>query len=140
MAGVGGVIVTRAERGKGHLRPLLEAALERATELGAERAMLFCAERNVGLYERFGFAVIEAPVIAQQPKRAAGDADARDVAAAARGRDVARRPRQPAGTAVLTSSKAAIARSMSSAECAADICVRMRAWPRGTTGNENAIT
>ena len=67
VAGVGGVIVTHTERGKGHLRPLLEAALERAVELGAERAMLFCAERNVALYERFGFAVIEAPVIAQQP-------------------------------------------------------------------------
>jgi GNAT superfamily N-acetyltransferase len=67
VAGVGGVIVTRAERGKGRLRPLLEATLERAADMGAERAMLFCGERNVGLYERFGFAVIEAPVIAQQP-------------------------------------------------------------------------
>jgi predicted GNAT family N-acyltransferase len=67
VAGVGGVIVTRAERGKGRLRPLLEATLERAASMGAERAMLFCAERNVGLYERFGFEVIEAPVIAQQP-------------------------------------------------------------------------
>ncbi len=67
VAGVGGVIVTHTERGKGLLRPLLEAALERAASMGAERAMLFCAERNVALYERFGFAVIEAPVITQQP-------------------------------------------------------------------------
>lgn len=66
VAGVGGVIITRAERGKGLLRPLLDATLERAVSMGAERAMLFCAERNIGLYERFGFAVIEAPVIAQQ--------------------------------------------------------------------------
>jgi GNAT superfamily N-acetyltransferase len=65
VAGVGGVIITRDERGKGHLRPLLDAALARAAEQ-AERAMLFCAERNVGLYERFGFAVIEEPVIALQ--------------------------------------------------------------------------
>jgi GNAT superfamily N-acetyltransferase len=65
VAGVGGVMVTRAERGQGRLRPLLEAALERAAE-HAERAMLFCAERNVGLYERFGFAVIEGPVTVQQ--------------------------------------------------------------------------
>ena len=82
VAGVGGVIVTRSERGKGHLRPLLEAALERAATLGAGRAMLFCAERNVGLYERFGFAVIDgAGRSPQQPSGAAGDADARDVAA-----------------------------------------------------------
>ena len=67
VAGVGGVLVTQAERGRGHLRPLLNAALERAVELGPERAMLFCAERNVALYERFGFAVIEAPVICEQP-------------------------------------------------------------------------
>jgi GNAT superfamily N-acetyltransferase len=67
VAGVGGVIITRAERGKGHLHPLLEATLARAAER-AERAMLFCAERNVPLYERFGFAVIEAPVIAQQAR------------------------------------------------------------------------
>ena len=39
-----------------------------------------------------------------------------------------------------TSPKAAMARSISSVECAADICVRMRACPFGTTGNENPIT
>ena len=104
VAGVGGVIVTHSERGKGLLRPLLEATLERAASMGAERAMLFCAERNVALYERFGFAVIEAPVDHAAAERPAGDADARDVASAARGRDVAGRPRQPAGTAVLTRS------------------------------------
>ena len=30
--------------------------------------------------------------------------------------------------------------SRSSVEWAADIWVRIRAWPRGTTGNENAVT
>lgn len=39
-----------------------------------------------------------------------------------------------------TSTNASTARSMSSIECAADICVRMRAWPFGTTGNEKPIT
>ena len=66
VAGVGGVIVTRAERGKGRLRQTLEPALERAVELGPERALLFCAERNVPVYARFGFEVVEAPVIVQQ--------------------------------------------------------------------------
>ena len=36
--------------------------------------------------------------------------------------------------------KASIARSRSAREWAADIWVRIRAWPRGTTGNENART
>ncbi len=31
-------------------------------------------------------------------------------------------------------------RATSSGECAADICVRMRACPLGTTGNEKPIT
>ena len=38
VAGVGGVIVTHTERGKGHLRPLLEAALERAARARARSA------------------------------------------------------------------------------------------------------
>ena len=134
VAGVGGVIVTQAERGKGRLRQTLEPALERAAELGPERAMLFCAERNVPVYARFGFEVIEAPVIVQQPAGPFVMPMPAMWRPLQRGRDVARGPRQPAGTAVLTSSKAAIARSMSSAECAADICVRIRAWPAGTTG------
>ena len=41
---------------------------------------------------------------------------------------------------VATSVNAAIARSMSSSLCAADICVRIRALPCGTTGKQNAIT
>ena len=36
--------------------------------------------------------------------------------------------------------KAARARSRCSRSWAAEICVRMRAWPRGTTGNEKPIT
>ena len=39
-----------------------------------------------------------------------------------------------------TRTNASIAVSMSASVCAADICVRMRALPWGTTGNENAIT
>ena len=34
---------------------------------------------------------------------------------------------------------AAIARSRCSRVCAADICVRMRAWPCGTTGKKKPI-
>ena len=39
-----------------------------------------------------------------------------------------------------TSMNAATAMSMSASLCAADICVRMRALPCGTTGYENAVT
>lgn len=39
-----------------------------------------------------------------------------------------------------TSVKAAMARSICSGVCAAESCTRMRACPRGTTGNENPIT
>ena len=67
VAGVGGVIVTRAARGRGLARVLIERLLEIAPELGAERAMLFCLPVNVGLYAKFGFRPIEAPVAAHQP-------------------------------------------------------------------------
>ena len=39
-----------------------------------------------------------------------------------------------------TSVKAAIARSTCSGLCAAESWTRIRAWPRGTTGNEKPIT
>jgi hypothetical protein len=67
VVGVGGVIVTRTHRRQGHLRPVLEDALERATTLGPDTAMLFCSEQNLGLYARFGFAEIAAPVVVDQP-------------------------------------------------------------------------
>lgn len=64
--GVGGVIVTRDYRGRGHLRPVFEAALERAATLGPATAMLFCGDWNVGLYAHFGFREITAPVTVDQ--------------------------------------------------------------------------
>jgi GNAT superfamily N-acetyltransferase len=67
VVGVGGVIVTWEHRGHGHLRPVLEDALEWAATLGPERAMLWCSEKNVPLYARFGFDPISAPVTVEQP-------------------------------------------------------------------------
>jgi predicted N-acetyltransferase YhbS len=64
VVGVGGVIVTHSQRGKGLLRPLLEAALSR--DLGPERAMLWCTTANAELYARLGFAHITAPVTVDQ--------------------------------------------------------------------------
>ncbi len=67
VAGIGGVIVTRAARGHGFARVLIERLLQIAHELGPERAMLFCLPANVGLYAKFGFQLIEEPVWAPQP-------------------------------------------------------------------------
>jgi predicted GNAT family N-acyltransferase len=66
VAGVGGVIVTWEHRGHGHLRPVLEDALNWAATLETDRAMLWCAEKNVSLYSRFGFLEIAAPVTVDQ--------------------------------------------------------------------------
>jgi GNAT superfamily N-acetyltransferase len=68
VAGIGGVIVTRAARGHGFARVLIERLLQIAHELGPERAMLFCLPANVGLYAKFGFQPIEEPVWAPQPE------------------------------------------------------------------------
>jgi GNAT superfamily N-acetyltransferase len=67
VVGIGSVIVTRAMRGRGLARLLVEAILDIARELGPERAMLFCREDLVGLYARLGFTTIDAPVTAEQP-------------------------------------------------------------------------
>jgi predicted N-acetyltransferase YhbS len=67
VVGIGGVIVTRAARGRGLARVLIERVFQIASELGAERAMLFCLPANVGLYAKFGFQLIQEPVFAQQP-------------------------------------------------------------------------
>jgi len=67
VAGIGGVIVTRSARGRGFARVLIERLLQIAQQLGAERAMLFCAPANIGLYAKFGFQLIEQPVWAAQP-------------------------------------------------------------------------
>jgi predicted GNAT family N-acyltransferase len=67
VVGVGGVLVTWSQRGRGRLRPVLEAALARAETLGPERALLFCAGHRAALYARFGFARIADPVTVDQP-------------------------------------------------------------------------
>jgi GNAT superfamily N-acetyltransferase len=67
VVGVGGVIVTWEHRGHGHLRPVLEDALEWAATLGPERAMLWCSLEKATLYARFGFSAITAPVTVEQP-------------------------------------------------------------------------
>jgi predicted GNAT family N-acyltransferase len=64
VVGVGDVIVSPRHRGRGHLRPTLDAALERAATFGPAYAMLFCSPARAPIYARFGFREIDAPVSA----------------------------------------------------------------------------
>jgi predicted GNAT family N-acyltransferase len=67
--GIGALFVTRTERGRGLAGRLLEGLLADAgrTAPGVKRAMLFCRDHLVGLYEGYGFNEIRDPVWADQP-------------------------------------------------------------------------
>ena len=67
VVGVGGVFVTRAHRGHGLARVVVEAALERAARIGPDFAMLFCRDGVAGLYRKLGFELVERPVRVLQP-------------------------------------------------------------------------
>jgi predicted GNAT family N-acyltransferase len=67
VVGIGGVFVTRRERGRGLAIELLDRLLRLAAEMGPERAMLFCRPALSALYGKLGFAEIGAPVRAEQP-------------------------------------------------------------------------
>ena len=84
VVGLGSLIVTPSLRGTGLLWSLVEPLLRLAGDMGPERAMLFCREELVPLYERPGFMRIAASVRAEQPGGRHRDAARRDVATAAR--------------------------------------------------------
>ena len=62
VVGIGGVLVTHSRRGQGLFRRVMEPVLEAAEQLGPRYALLFCLPKNAYLYEKFGFATIDAPV------------------------------------------------------------------------------
>jgi hypothetical protein len=66
VVGVGGVFVAPSERRKGLVGQVLEPLLKRMPQ-GPDRAMLFCREQLMGLYQKHGFSEIQAPVWADQP-------------------------------------------------------------------------
>jgi GNAT superfamily N-acetyltransferase len=68
VAGLGGLLVTRSQRGRGLARLLVGGLLEVASELEVQRAMLFCLPELMVLYAKFGFVEIEDPVWADQPE------------------------------------------------------------------------
>jgi predicted GNAT family N-acyltransferase len=65
--GLGGVIVTPAERGRGLMAKVVAPVLALAERIGPEHAMLFCRPELVPVYGRLGFHEIAAPVWAEQP-------------------------------------------------------------------------
>jgi predicted GNAT family N-acyltransferase len=65
--GLGGVIVTRSERGCGLMARVVAPALAIAERMGPAHAMLFCRPELVPVYGRLGFEEIDAPVSAEQP-------------------------------------------------------------------------
>jgi predicted N-acetyltransferase YhbS len=65
--GLGGVIVTAANRGRGLGREVVEAALARARTLGPVFALLFCYDDRAGLYRKLGFADVPGSVRVGQP-------------------------------------------------------------------------
>jgi hypothetical protein len=69
--GVGGVLVARSQRGRGRLRPVLDAALARAETLGPRFALLFCAAFREPMYAGFGFRALADPVTVDQPEGSA---------------------------------------------------------------------
>jgi predicted GNAT family N-acyltransferase len=66
--GVGSVIVTRSERGRGLARVLLERTLALAATVGPQRAMLFCRAELTPFYGSLGFEEISDPVWVDQPE------------------------------------------------------------------------
>jgi predicted GNAT family N-acyltransferase len=67
VVGIGSVVVTQAERGRGLLAQVFEPILRIAGEMGPERAVLFCRPQLVPVYERWGFATIGDQAWADQP-------------------------------------------------------------------------
>lgn len=67
VVGIGGVFVTRRERGRGLAYQVLEPLLEIASAMGPELAMLFCRPALMSLYRKLSFSAIEAPVCVEQP-------------------------------------------------------------------------
>jgi GNAT superfamily N-acetyltransferase len=71
VVGLGGVIVVPGHRGEGLARTIVEAALQRASQMTPALAILFCRDDVAGLYRKLGFALVEPPVHVLQPSGSA---------------------------------------------------------------------
>ncbi|GGL18007.1 hypothetical protein GCM10010094_93630 [Streptomyces flaveus] len=66
-AGLGGVLVHPAHRGRGLARTVISVAVEHARAAGAETMVLLCRPDLVPLYTQLGWSRLSVPVTLQQP-------------------------------------------------------------------------
>jgi RimJ/RimL family protein N-acetyltransferase len=66
-AGLGGVLVHPAYRGRGIARTVISVAVEHARAAGAETMLLLCRPDLVPLYTQLGWSRLSVPVTVQQP-------------------------------------------------------------------------
>ena len=66
-AGLGGVLVHPAYRGRGIARTVISAAVEHARAAGAETMILLCRPDLVPFYTQLGWSRLSVPVTVQQP-------------------------------------------------------------------------
>jgi predicted N-acetyltransferase YhbS len=67
VVGIGGVLVSQANRGQGLGRRVIMEVLARAATLGPGLALLFCHRNRAGIYRRHDFVEVPPPVLVQQP-------------------------------------------------------------------------
>ncbi|GLZ79119.1 hypothetical protein Afil01_39260 [Actinorhabdospora filicis] len=68
IAGLGTVIVSPTERGRGLARVAVGGIMDHARDvLGLDLALLFCLPTRVPVYERLGWTLVEGEVTAHQP-------------------------------------------------------------------------
>ncbi|WP_181359217.1 GNAT family N-acetyltransferase [Streptomyces sporangiiformans] len=66
-AGLGGVLVHPAHRGRGIARTLISVTVEHARAAGAETMILLCRPDLIPLYTQLGWRCLSVPVTVQQP-------------------------------------------------------------------------
>lgn len=66
-AGLGGVLVRPAHRGRGTARTVISVAVEHARAAGAETMILLCRPELVPFYTQLGWGRLPVPVTFQQP-------------------------------------------------------------------------
>lgn len=67
VVGLGGVIVSADQRGRGLARLVVTAAMAHARSLGPEYGLLFCWPDRAPMYGRLGWRLLEGDVRADQP-------------------------------------------------------------------------